>query len=190
MLCDSWCWADAPLSPIWYALSLPVTVFEWKIWGGYHSDVQNGVLWKMNSRLVCFHLAFSLCHAVCSSSLSLLPLKPPAAFATTSHPPPQGLPVSHSELVTAIPGGLLLLLEFVKHNQRLDQLTRPLTTVAVKHAMLFIRTEDEMNTGENTLSDYICMNKRGNSPIKTIMWVEMCFTIQHIKEEAEQSVGM
>lgn len=70
---------------------------------------------------------------------------PPTAAAA---PTPPGLPVSHSELVTAVPSGLLLLPVFVKHNHWLAQLTKPLTTAAVSCAtVLFVTTLSTQRRG-------------------------------------------
>lgn len=101
---------------------------------------------KINSRLVYFNLAFSLYHlpsvhsSRCLSSIN--ECNQPPTCRRHHHQPPTtpGLPVSHSEPVTAIPQGPLQLPVFVKHNHRLPQPAAALTRAPVRHARLSIWT--------------------------------------------------
>lgn len=127
-----------PVPPIWYCIPLPATtVLEYK-YGGNTGMKQYEVLWKWTlDWFVLTSLSLPIiCHLYvlpipCPPSMNAINSPPPTTTTTTAAAP--GLPVYHSELATAIPTGLLLLLVFVKHNQWLAQLTRPLTTAPVRH---------------------------------------------------------
>lgn len=118
--------------------------YRWGSWRGEALDWYT--LWsvfKLKSRLLYFNLTSLLLSIICY--LCILPYPPsvnPINASSNNTPPPpllplQVFPVSHSELATAIPTGLFLLLVFVKHWCGLARLTRPANNTGCQTSIAF-----------------------------------------------------